>query len=479
MIPLTLQEVAGAVDGRIRDGSPSLEVTEVTTDSRRVPPGSLFVALRGEQQDGHDYIDQALTSGAAAYLAERAAGARAPGIVVPDTWRALGALARSVRERTGPTVVAVTGSVGKTTTKDLIAAAVGAERRVVAAPGSYNNELGVPLTCLALTSDTEVLVAEVGSRGLGDIAALTPILRPDVAVVTAVTGAHLETFGDIATVAAAKGELVEALGSDGTAVLNADDPRVLTMASRTAARVVTFACRVHHAEVRGRRRPVDVRAGGITTDELARARFTAVTSQAAVVVHLPVAGAHHVANALAALAVAGQLGVDPTRSAAALSRARISAWRSHVERVNGVAVLNDAYNANPASTAAALETLAALRQRTGGRAWAVLGVMAELGAASRQAHRRVGRHCAELGVDGLVLVGEQAAVMAEGARAAGLAADRCWQVADADQALAELCHRVRPGDAVLVKASRIAGLEKVAAGLREAAGPHGTGEAGR
>jgi UDP-N-acetylmuramoyl-tripeptide--D-alanyl-D-alanine ligase len=454
MIRLTAEEVATATRGRLV-GDGAVRIDDVSTDTRQLVDGALFVALRGESADGHDHLPDALRRGAGALLVEREVPeASVPVIVVADTWRALADLGVEVRQRVGPRAVAITGSVGKTTTKDLIAAAVGAGRRVVAARGSFNNELGVPLTMLSLEQDTEVLVTEIGARHVGDIAALAPLVAPEVAVVTAVAPVHLEVFGSVEAVARGKAELVESLGPDGVAVLNLENDRVAAMADR-APRVLGYAIDAD----------ADVRASDVTLDESARASFTAVTPWGRARVRLPLAGRHHVGNALAALAVAGHLGVDLADAAAALEHATVSPWRGEVLDAGGVRVLNDAYNANPTATIAALETLTAIQRN--GRSWAVLGTMAEIGDEASGEHERVGERCAALGVDRLVAVGEHAHDYAAGAATGGLDAEAVAEVADADAALEHLLGRLEPGDAVLVKASRVAGLERVATGLVE------------
>lgn len=448
MIDLTLAEVAEAVGGRVVGGDGV--VRSVTTDSRRVGRDALFVPLRGEHADGHDYLDDAVANGAVAVLAARPVDDVAAAVItVGDTWRALADLAGAVRARVDPTVVAITGSVGKTTTKDLTAAALGAGRRTVAARGSYNNELGVPLTLLEAAADTEALVVEIGARGVGHIASLAPTVAPDVAVVTAVAGVHLELFGDLAAVRRAKRELVEALGPQGTAVLNGDDPRVTGMADGRDVTVLRYGL-----DTPG----VDVAGEGITLDRLGRARFHARTPWGDVDVALPVVGRHQVSNALAALTCAGHEQVPIDAAAAALATAPVSAWRGEVVEAGGVVVLNDAYNANPAAVAAALDSLRAVARS--GASWAVLGVMAEIGPTHTAEHRRVGRLAVEAGVDHVVVVGEKARGIAEGVAEAG-AADRCVTVPDAAAAAQVLAPD--PGDVVLVKASRVAGLERVAA----------------
>ncbi|HWH31288.1 MAG TPA: UDP-N-acetylmuramoyl-tripeptide--D-alanyl-D-alanine ligase [Egibacteraceae bacterium] len=451
MIPLTLEQLAEVVGGRLQDGADAARVVgDVVIDSRRATAGALFVALPGEHADGHDYVADAVARGAAGYLAdERRAPLPEPGaVLVDDPGDALLGLGAWVRDQVDPRVVAVTGSNGKTTTKDLIAAAVGAGLRTVANEGSYNNELGVPLTCCKLDEDSQVLVTEIGARGIGHIASLTPLVRPDVAVVTTVAGAHLELFKDLDTVARAKGELVESLGPDGVAVLNADDARVAAMRDRAMGRVVTY----------GVSADADWRAGDLRADELARFSFTA----RGVRVRCPLPGEHNVGNALAALAVADVLGVAPETAAAGIGAARVSRWRMEVRRTpSGAVILNDAYNANPASMEAALKTLASMR--VAGRRWAVLGRMAELGDGEREAHDRIGRLCIRLGVDGLVVVGAQARAIRDAADLEGFYGQGDLFLVDAPAEAAELLRdRLAEGDAVLVKASRSAGLERVA-----------------
>jgi UDP-N-acetylmuramoyl-tripeptide--D-alanyl-D-alanine ligase len=465
VIALPLDELARIVGGRLHGATSPVVVRDVTTDSRVVSEGALFVALAGERADGHAHVGGAATAGAAAALVDRELDAPVPLVVVDDVPAALRVLAAEVRRRVAPTTVAITGSVGKTTVKDLTAAALAGQRRTIAATGSFNNELGVPLTLLRLDEDSELLVTEIGARHVGDIATLAPLAAPDVAVVTAVAGVHLEVFGTIEAVARAKAELVESLGPDGTAVLNVADPRVAAMRDRAPA---TISVAVDDPSA-------DVHAVDVRLDRLARPRATAVTPWGRVGFELPIAGRHHVANALLALAVAGHLGLDIERAAASLGDAPVSRWRGEVADAGGVTVLNDAYNANPTSVAAALETLVAV-ERTG-RTWAVLGVMAEIGPDHDAEHHTIGRRSVEVGVDELVVVGADAERMADGALDGGADPTAVTAVADAADALEHLLPRVAPGDVVLVKASRVGGLEAVADGIvavrsdREAAHP--------
>ena len=400
----------------------------------------------------------AARAGAAAVLAERAVPG-VPTVVVPDVVPALGRVAHAWLGRlraSGPTrVVAVTGSSGKTTTKDLLAAVLARSGPTVAPPGSYNNELGVPLTVLSAPTGTAHLVLEMGARGGGHIAELTRVARPDVAVVLNVGTAHVGEFGSRERTAQAKGELVEALPADGVAVLAADDPLVLAMASRTTARVVTFGTAAG-AQVRAE----DVRLDG------GRARFVlhdpdGGTAQVA----LRLVGAHQVGNALAAGTVGLVAGLPVDVVADALSTAEpASRWRMELTtRADGTTVLNDAYNANPDSARAALEALVAVAD--GRRTWAVLGEMLELGESADDEHETLGRLAAAMGVDRLVVVGPGARPAHAGASLTPAWTGESVAVQDVDAAVALLLAQLRPGDVVLVKASRGAGLERVATAL--------------
>jgi UDP-N-acetylmuramoyl-tripeptide--D-alanyl-D-alanine ligase len=457
VIRLTAAEVARAVGGTLA-GAAGAEVTgTVTVDSRTVAPGDLFVALPGERVDGHDYLSAAAAAGAAAALVARP-DAALPCVAVDDPVAGLGRLAAAVHERltaAGLRTVGITGSSGKTSTKDLLGQVLAAAAPTVSPPGSYNNDIGLPLTVLDADEATRYLVLEMGARGPGHIARLCAVARPQVGVVLNVGSAHLGEFGSADGVAQAKGELVEALDADGTAVLNADDPRVLAMAGRTRARVVTT----------GRGDDADVRASDVVLDEQARARFTLTAQGESYPVALQVVGEHQVANALSAAAAALAVGLSPGQVAEALSAAAPrSRWRMEVtRRPDGVTVVNDAYNANPESMRAALAALAGL---PGTRRIAVLGGMAELGPGAPAEHERLGRDAAAAGADLIVAVGADAVGIADGAVAAGRrAGEESVHVADRTAALELLDGRLRPGDVVLVKASRSYGLERLAAEL--------------
>lgn len=452
MIPLSLARIAEITRGRL-DGAPPETVVAgpVVIDSRQAGPGALFAALPGERADGHDFAAQAVEAGAVAVLATREVGV--PAVIVDDVLTAMGALARAVVDRLpGVTVVGLTGSAGKTSTKDLLAHLCARLGPTVAPPGSFNNEIGHPLTVLRADEETRYLVLEMGARGLGHITHLTRVAPPAIGIVLNVGSAHIGEFGNREVVAKAKGELVEALTAEGTAILNADDPLVHAMAARTPASVVTF----------GRSPDATVRATGESPDEAGRSRFTLVTPEGSAPVHLRLHGAHAVSNALAAAAAARRLGMPVAEIATALCEAEpVSRWRMEVtERPDGVTVVNDAYNANPESVRSALDTV--VHMARGGRAFAVLGEMAELGAATISEHEKIGAYAARGGLAGLIAVGETAAAVLKGAEQVGTWTGEGVQVEDVGAAVAALGGRLRPGDVVLIKGSRVAGLERVA-----------------
>jgi UDP-N-acetylmuramoyl-tripeptide--D-alanyl-D-alanine ligase len=461
VIALSLAEIASVVGGQTHDiPDPSVQVTgSVVRDSREVEPGSLFVAFVGERVDGHDFAAQVVAAGAVAVLASRPVGV--PAIVVDDVQRALGALARHVVRRLGATLVALTGSAGKTSTKDLIAQVLQRKAPTVWTPGSFNNEIGLPLTALSATDETRFLVLEMGARGIGHIRYLTDLTPPKIGLVLNVGTAHIGEFGGREQIAQAKGEIVEGLPEDGTAVLNADDPLVRAMASRTKAKVILF----------GESDEADVRAENVRLTDTGQPSFRLRTPSGASDVTMRLYGEHHVSNALAAAAVAHELGMSAEEIATALSEAgSLSRWRMEVtERPDGVTVVNDAYNANPESMRAALRALAAMGR--GRRTWAVLGKMAELGDEALAEHDAVGRLAVRLNVSKLVAVGgREASWLQLGAYNEGSWGEESVHVSDAQAAVDLLRSQLRPGDVVLVKASRSVGLESVATALLGAEG---------
>ncbi|MFD0274483.1 UDP-N-acetylmuramoyl-tripeptide--D-alanyl-D-alanine ligase [Kitasatospora sp. NPDC127111] len=460
MIALTLAEVAAAVGGTLDGADPGTRVTgPVEVDSRKVRPGCLFAAFVGEHVDGHDYAGQAVAAGAVAVLASRPVGV--PAVLVDSVVDALGKLARAVVARAeATTVVALTGSAGKTSTKDLIAQLLQRRGETVYPPGSLNNEIGHPMTALRVEAGTRHLVMEMGARHKGDIEYLTSITPPRIGLVLNVGTAHVGEFGSQEAIAEAKGELVEALPADGAAILNADDRLVRAMAARTRAKVVLF----------GESPDAHVRARDVRLDSTGRPSFTLTTPAGSAPVHLRLYGEHHVSNALAAAAVAVELGMSVDDTAEALSEAgALSRWRMEVvDRADGVTVVNDAYNANPDSMRAALRALVSMGGRgpERRRTWAVLGEMRELGEDSLAEHDAIGRLAVRLDVTKLVAVGgREAACMELGARNEGSWGEESVLVSDADAAVELLRSQLRPGDVVLVKASRSVGLEKVAEAL--------------
>jgi UDP-N-acetylmuramoyl-tripeptide--D-alanyl-D-alanine ligase len=466
VIALSVAEIAVITGGTVTTGSAAAGSAgsvivggPVVIDSRLAVPGALFVALPGERVDGHDFAAAAAGAGATAVLAARPI-ADVPGvavIVVRDVVAALGALAQAVLDRLpAVTVVGITGSSGKTSTKDLTAALVERLGPTVAPEGSLNNEIGLPLTVLRADESTRYLVLEMSARRISHIAYLCGIAPPRIGAVLNVGRAHTGEFGSADAIAKAKGELVEALPSGGVAILNADDPNVAAMAQRTVARVVTF----------GLAADADVRGTDIGLDELGRASFLLTMPGGSATVRLRLYGGHHVANALAAAAMAAELGLGVAAIADALSNAAARSKRRMElhERPDGVLVINDSYNANPDSTRAAIEELAHLI-RQGRRGFAVLGYMAELGDIEDESHREAGLLAARAGVDGLIAVGEQARPMLTGARQQPGWAGEAIAAANASAAIEILANRLRPGDVVLVKASKAASLWEVADGL--------------
>ena len=491
MIQLTVAQVAEIVGGELADVSAAdaarLHITgTVEFDSRKITPGGLFLALPGARSDGHDHAAAAVRAGAVAVLAARPVGV--PAILLRPTaavdprasvlehdvdgsgaavLAALARLASFVAAELvagGLTIIGVTGSSGKTSTKDLIAAVLAPLGEVVAPPGSFNNELGHPWTVLRATPDTDFLVLEMSARRPGNIAELAAIAPPSIAVVLNVGTAHLGEFGTREAIAATKAELPQAVPPSGVVILNVDDAAVAAMADMTAARVVRVSRESSAA---------DVWADRVGLDELARPSFTLHAPDLEMPVTLAVHGEHQVANALCAAAVALECGATGRQVAAALAAAGpASAHRMEVTtRPDGVTMINDAYNANPDSMRAGLQALAWMsRVATGRRSWAVLGEMAELGDDAISEHDRIGRLAVRLDVSRLVVVGTGRSMRAmhHGAVMEGSWGGEVTMVDDADAALALLRAELEPGDVVLVKASNSAGLGALAQALARA-----------
>jgi UDP-N-acetylmuramoyl-tripeptide--D-alanyl-D-alanine ligase len=464
-VELSARELATLTGGTVVAGDADARVTSYAIDSRVLEPGACFVALVAER-DGHDFVPHAFARGAtvAVVTDERPheAPAGAAVVRVAHAFDALARLGQAARAALGDVlVVGITGSSGKTGTKDLTAAALALRFALHASAGSHNNEAGVPLTLLAAPAGTDAVVLEMGARAHGDIAALCAIAQPTVGVITNIGLAHAGSLGGREGVARAKGELLEALASTGTAVLDAGDPATPSLVARTRATVLL----VSTGDA-----PADVRASDIVLDDELRPRFTLSTPWGSGDVALEVRGAHQVVNAALAAAVALSQGVPFPAVAEAMAAVQPAPWRMELANTgDGLVVLDDAYNANPSSMAAALEALA--RVPVDGRRLAVLGEMRELGDYSEREHAALGDLVGATAVDALVAVGPETAPLAAHARAAGVAVT---EVPDAATALDAVTGYVQPGDAVLVKGSRAVGLELVATALR---GRRSTGDA--
>lgn len=506
MEPISAEKLASWAGGRFWAGKARQDLTElyvtgVSTDTRTIKPGDAFFALIGGNFDGNQFAEKAIDQGAALVVVSREDVAkicaeRAPVILVEDTLRALWNVAAEYRKGFDIPVVAVTGSAGKTTTKDMIHSVMSTRLRTLKTQGNFNNEIGLPLTLLMLDRSCQAAVVEMGMRGFGQIRNLAGIAKPTAGVVTNVGDAHIELLGSRENIARAKAELVEELPDDGCAVLNADDPLVASMASRTRAKVVYYGVEGHRqGGGSSGDRPVQARsaeAGSrLQASGAQRARTEAWVTGfglfqrqgggtdfgirfpdgAEVRAYVPLPGTHNVYNALAAAAVAWHLGLGAEAVAEGLSNIELSPMRMHIQSLHGATFINDAYNANPASMRAALDAL--VQYAAGARTIAVLGDMLELGRIAEEAHRDIGRHVRRLRVDALVTVGPLARLIAEAAVGEGMDASKvfpCGSTAEAARCLREiLC----AGDVVLVKGSRGVRMEQVISEM-ENSGPVGS-----
>ncbi|NPV26573.1 MAG: UDP-N-acetylmuramoyl-tripeptide--D-alanyl-D-alanine ligase [Firmicutes bacterium] len=448
-----------AVAGELLQGEPEARFCGVGTDSRQIQPGELFIALRGERFNGHAFVASALAAGAAGAVVseqvEVAAEDRGKPLVrVADTRQALQQLAQYYRQLFNIPVIGVTGSTGKTTTKDMIAAVLSERWLTLKTAGNFNNEIGLPLTLLKLTSRHQAAVIEMAMRGRGEIAALCQIAQPTLGVITNIGHTHLELLGSQANIARAKAELLEALPPDGVAILNGDDFQVREISRYAPGRVFFY----------GLEQPAEIMARNIQLLGKDGSRFTVQIAGMTADVHLPIPGVHNVLNALAAVGVGYNLGLTLEEIASGLRKVRLSAMRLQIESGReGLTVINDAYNANPQSMKAALHTLVELAD--GRRTIAVLGSMFELGAYAGPGHREVGRLAAELGIDYLLTVGELAEQIAAAALEAGLPAERVEAVAKNEDAIVQLQRVLDPQDVVLVKGSRGMKMEEIVRAL--------------
>lgn len=448
MAEFTIEEICTATRGSVQGEAAGVRFQGICTDTRMVQPGDLFIALIGERFDGHEFVKQSLAKGAAGVViskkpAEMPAGAVA--VMVGNTLKALQDIAQFHRRRFSIPVIAITGSNGKTTTKDLTAAILASKLTVLKTEANFNNEIGLPRTLLNLTKEHQVAVVEMGMRGSGEIAELAAIAEPTAGIVTNVGETHIELLGSLANIAAAKAELVEAVPSQGFVVLNADNAYVKAMSGKAAGKVIFY----------GIEQPADIQAVQIQVEGL-YTTFTCRCYGAAFPVKLPMIGLHNVYNTLAAVAAAWELGLSAQDIQTGLDRFQPSSMRQQIERVGEYIVINDAYNASPLSMAGAITTL---QQVAAGRSVAVLGDMLELGDVAIEAHQRIGRTAAQSGVNAVVTVGALAEHIVIAAREAGIKeAVACQNHEDAAMALQKI---LQPGDTILLKGSRGMKMEKI------------------
>lgn len=470
MLQLTGEFVAESTGGDLLLGSGICADKGVSIDTRTIEPGEAFLAIRGPRFDGADYLDDAVKGGATGLIVERDREARAMEairlasgevfvVVVDDTTNALVAMASAWVQVMAPAIVAVTGSAGKSTTKDLIAAVCASRYTVHATPGNMNNILGLSLTCLKLLPRHEILVVEMGTSGMGEIAELCRIAPPRLGVVTMVGAAHIESLGSLDQVARAKSELVEALPPDGCVVLNADDSRVEAMGGRTGARLWTF----------GKRGGTDVRILETRIGEDGRTGATFEVGGKAVEARFAIVGAHQAGNAAAALAVGTALGIDPRTCCDAMATVGPGKHRMHLIHTGSIRILDDCYNAAPRTVSAALNTLHAMGAKAGRRV-AVLGDMLELGDLNDEAHGAMGREAAASGVDVLIAVGTNSELVIREAVGAGMSSSAVYRAPDSLAAADVIAAIVESGDLILVKGSRGVSLEKVVGRLLEGPG---------
>lgn len=442
MEKLTLSEIALDCGAKAPEGAGDITVSGISTDSRAIVPGGLFVALTGEKYDGHDYIGAAEAAGAAAALCQKEVGQTGiPVILVKDTRRALMELARAYRGRFSPKTVGVTGSVGKTTTKEIIASVLSQRFDTLKNEGNLNNDIGVPLSLMRLEKRHEAAVFEMGMNHFGELSALTSLVRPDIAIITNIGITHIEYLGSREGILRAKLEILEGLRPGGVAIFNGDEPLLWALKGK-------LGCDILYYGVENSR--CDIRAAGIKA-ELGGMTFSLSAPSCRFDAHIPMAGRHNVYNSLAAAAVALRCGLTPEQIITGLAGAKSAGMRQHIFEAGGITIVEDCYNASPDSMAASLGVLSELP--AGGRKYAVLGGMLELGSETERAHVRVGRLAASC-ADVLLVYGKGAEGYMEGARMAGMRAENI-RAFDSHQAIAvALRMDAAPGDAILFKGSR-------------------------
>jgi len=449
MNPLTVSQIAQFAGASLSSGDGAVVVNKVSTDSRTIKPGELFVALRGENFEGHDFVETSAKAGATGALVDLNWAGNVPNnfalLRATDTLQAYQALAANYRRSLALKVLAITGSNGKTSTKDFAASVLARRFRVTKTEGNFNNHVGLPRTILEATSGDEVAVWEIGMNHPGEIVALSKIAAPDAAIITNIGAAHIEFMGSREAIAMEKGALAEAIEPQGTVILNADDPFTEGIAARTRAKVMLAGT------TGGAVRAIEIRQSAEGSE------FTIVEGAHRCRAQLPVAGSHMVQNALLAVAAGRAFGLSIEECAAGLAAAPLTKARLQIREIGGVQFLDDSYNANPDSMKAALRTLVELD--ADGKRIAVLGEMRELGTESERGHREVGETAATLGVDQLITIGDAAELIAEGARTAGL--DKVSSARSTGEAAKLLGKIAEPGDLILIKGSRAARTEQV------------------
>ena len=453
MKPISAKEVVQACRGELVSGDLDTMITGVSIDTRTIKPEDLFFALTGENSDGHKFLADALAKGAVGVVVSHKVEARCLAIRVDDTLNALGDLAGYYRSLFNPVVVGVTGSVGKTTTKEMIAAVVAAKGPVLRSAGNFNNEIGVPLTLLDLAAKHKTAVIEMAMRGPGQIAYLANMAKPSIGVITNIHMSHIELLGSMDAIADAKGELLDYLPTDGVAILNADDAYYDYLKRRANSRIISY----------GESQHADVRAVSAGIDSNGCCNFKVQTPKGSFEVRIPVPGEHNIKDALAAIAVGEELDVSHDDIRNALANYTPPEKRSNViPSRQGFVVVDDTYNASPASVQSAIKTLSMME---GDRKIAVLGDMLELGDHALNAHMEIGKAVKELGIDMLMVVGQLAKLIARGAIDAGMPISQVFEFEDSLQAAREIAEKVRERDVVLVKGSRAMKMERIVEGL--------------
>ncbi len=456
MLSLTLKEIKEAVGGKIAQGNPSREFNNITIDSRRVKPGDVFVAIIGDNNDGHEFIPEAVEKGAKLIITERSIKPYSGVAIVRvrNTTRALQKLANYNRNKVEDLeVIGVTGSAGKTTTKDMIFSTLSTEMRVLKSAQNRNNEYGLPLSLLELEGDEKVAVLEMATRNKGDIDLLTDIAEPQVGILTNIGAAHLENFKTVDNVAEAKKELLEGLIEPGVAILNIDDENLRSMSEEmTDLNIITVSLEDEKADYLA----YDIEVSSDGTSSIFKIREA--ESGAVKTIELNRSGEHNIYNALNAVATARYLGMGWKEIIKGLQNVEVTELRQEIRKFAGSKIINDTYNANPLSMRAALEFLTELESS---RRIAVLGAMLELGGFERKAHLELGRYIADLNVDILVTVGQTASTIAEGAREAGMPRQKVYVYREKEEAAALLKKMCSEGDSILVKGSRSLEMEEI------------------